>query len=167
MNITASPIPLVVGEKEFQLSPLSDQASHALTQWVRADLMASAWMAEGTLRKDPKCTDSEEFRKSIMQAALGVEWTDEGGTAILKSPVGLSRLLVESLRPTTPGVTQRMAMAILAVEGVPDAFWDLFLMVNDLQELDGEVSKKKADTVQSDAGGNLSESVGAKGDSSD
>jgi len=160
-------MPLVVGDKEYQITPLSDQASHALTQWVRADLMASAWIAETKLREDPDCVDSGKFRKSIMQAALDVEWSDENGTVVLRSKMGQVRLLMESLRPTFPGITQGIASGILAVEGVADQFWDTFLLVNDLQELDPDDSKKKADKLQSDEAGDLPNGVGSKGKAPD
>jgi len=156
MNITASPMPLEIGGTEYLLHPLSDQASHNISLWLRADVMSSAWMAEQEVnRRGGKGAD---LAKAIIQAVLQVEWTDQNGAAVLRGDRGLARLLLESLKPTVAGITEKKAASLLkSEEGVKTKFWDTFLMVNDLQEVDdGDALKKKSDAVLGDAGATLS-----------
>ena len=143
MNVTASPMPLTINGKEYQITPLSDQSSHGVTQWLRADLMKSAWLAEQEVNKAGE--SGAEFAKVILQACLGVEWTDANGTAVLRTDRGLARLLVESLRPTVAGITQTMAIDLLKADGAKGEFWDVFLAVNDFEEVDDTIEKKKLD----------------------
>ena len=152
MNTTASPMPLTIDGTEYQISPLSDQASHGVTQWLRADVMASAWMAEQEVNR--RGGNGAELAKAIIQAVLQVEWTDQNGAAVLRGDRGLARLLLESLKPTVAGITEKKAASLLkSEEGVKTKFWDTFLMVNDLQEVDdGDAPKKKSDAVHGDAG---------------
>ena len=141
MNVTASPIPITVDGTEYQIHPLTDQASHNITQWLRADLMASAWLAEGSIQQ--RGGNPQPFAKSILQACLDVQWTDKNGAAVLRTDRGLSRLLLESLKPSVPGITQNMTAALLKVEGTKDDFWRTFLAVNDFEEVDESFEKKK------------------------
>ena len=151
MNTTASPMPLTIDGTEYQITPLSDQASHNITLWLRSDVMASAWMAEQEVNR--RGGNGAELAKAIIQAVLQVEWTDQNGAAVLRGDRGLARLLLESLKPTVAGITEKKAASLLSGEGVKTQFWDTFLMVNDLQEVDdGDALKKKSDAVHGDAG---------------
>lgn len=148
-------MPLMIDGTEYQISPLSDQASHGVTQWLRADVMSSAWMAEQEVNR--RGGNGAELAKSIIQAVLQVEWTDKNGAAVLRGDRGLARLLMESLKPTVAGITESKAASLLkSEEGVKTKFWDTFLMVNDYQEVDGDALKKKSDAVHGDAGATVS-----------
>ena len=184
MNITGSPATWTVGESEYQITPLSDQASHSVSLWVRSDLMQSAYMAQERMRNDPDVStkQADDFKKSIVQAALEIEWTDKNGSLVLRTDLGLARLLVESLRPTVASITQAGALSILKPrdedgklmreesERRKTEFWDLFMAVNDLKEVDpqdvGSGEKKNSDGSP-ETGGNLQLSLEEEGDSSE
>ena len=85
-------MPLTIDGNEYQITPLSDQASHSVTQWLRADLMASSWMAEGAIQQ--RGGNAQPFAKSILQACLDVQWTDRNGAAVLRTDRGLSLSLI-------------------------------------------------------------------------
>ena len=159
MNVTASPMPLVVNGKEYTICPLSDYASHSVTQWLRADLMSSAWMAEKKV--NTQGGNGAELATTVIQAALQIEWTDNSGVAVLRSDAGLSRLLCESLKPSMSGITQSKAAAILkSTDEVKQEFWDIFLAVNDLIEVEDDgLEKKKPSTFQPDQNGALRDAL--------
>jgi len=182
MNITGSPATWTVGESEYQITPLSDQASHSVSLWVRSDLMQSAYMAQDRMRSDPDVStqQADDFKKAIVQAALEIEWTDENGSLLLRTDMGLARLLVESLRTTMANITQAKALTILKPrdeegkllreesEKRKTEFWDLFMAVNDLKEIDpSDTEKKNRTEPREEAGGHLPPSLGEEGDSSE
>ena len=118
-------MPLTIDGTEYQITPLSDQATHNITMWLRGSLMKSAYMAEQEINKEGG--NGAEFAKTIIQACLQVEWSDNNGTAVLRTDTGLARLLVESLKPTVAGITQNKAAELLKVEGAKGEFWDCLL----------------------------------------
>ena len=163
MNVTASPMPLVIDGTEYLITPLSDQATQNITQWLRGSLMKSAYMAEKEINKEGG--NGAEFAKTIIQACLQVEWSDNNGTAVLRTDTGLARLLVESLKPTVAGITQNKAAELLKVEGAKGEFWDVFLAVNDLVQVseDDSLKKKRDNSVQPASGGTIQGTVDEQG----
>ena len=163
MNVTASPMPLVIDGTEYLITPLSDQATQNITMWLRGSLMKSAYMAEKEINKEGG--NGAEFAKTIIQACLQVEWSDNNGTAVLRTDTGLARLLVESLKPTVAGITQNKAAELLKVEGAKGEFWDVFLAVNDLVQVseDDSLKKKRDNSVQPEAGGTVQGTVDKQG----
>ena len=160
MNVTASPMPLIINDHEYLISPLSDQATQNITMWLRGSLMKSAYMAEQEINKEGG--NGAKFAKTIIQACLQVEWSDNNGTAVLRTDTGLARLLVESLKPTVAGITQNKAAELLKVEGAKGEFWDVFLAVNDLVQVseDDSLKKKRDNSVQPATGGVVQGAVG-------
>ena len=151
MNITGASAPITLQGKEYQITPLSDQARGALTQWVRSDLMAVTMKAKQSLYKDPDVTTDalEGMAKSIIQAVQQVEWLDDNGSAVIRTRLGMARLLLESLKPTVAAITEAKCVALLKDADESELFWETFLMVNDMQEVEvgegesGSIEKKK------------------------
>lgn len=161
MNLTASPQPVTLQGVEYTIKPLSDEADHNVTQWVRSELLAITYAARNKVAELGENPD--EFVKSIVSEIRKVEWMDDEGASVLRTKFGMARVLLESIKPTHAGASQLGCVAMLADPTEAEIFWQTFLMVNDLSEIDDDSTdaiQKKSKDSSGEASGTVHEDTG-------
>jgi hypothetical protein len=112
-KLTAAPMPVTIGGKEYRMSPLSDKLHQTMTNWARAKFVEIAVEAAKML--------DEENRKEIMSVALRdackFEWNSANGAGIelATSLAGVTQLCFLSFRKEHPNITpEEIEAALLA-----------------------------------------------------
>ena len=130
MNVTGSPVSLVLDDRELPLYPLTDGAVNEVTLWVRSNFIRSVRMS---LAGADSATEARQMRLAY-RTSLEIDWLTKPGSLAVMTFDGRCKLLQVS---TKPRITHQQARGILTDNGSPDTeamqlFWDLFTLVNDL-----------------------------------
>lgn len=100
-NEAAAPIPIYIDDKEFLLSPLTDEDIGALSMWMRSRHIHVATLAAEGL---PKAAGDRLIDRAMMQAS-SMDIMSHTGAMLIATPDGVARLMFQALRRFHPEVT--------------------------------------------------------------
>lgn len=109
-KLTAASMPLKIGSKTFQASPLSDKDLTELDNWVRADFIRTA---RKSLTPDMSTAEREETLSVAMRIAQTLCAFRGSGARQLASVDGMIRLVWQSVKHNHPNVTEDELRALL------------------------------------------------------
>lgn len=116
-EVTAAAWPIHLGDREYALSPLSDQDSEELTNWLRASFIQ---MARDSLPPEATQAQRDETLGIAMREARALNWFSPEGAKVVKSIDGVSRVLWQSLKKRHPELTHKQVRALMTDPGTID-----------------------------------------------
>lgn len=93
--------PLQIGDKTYDVSPLTDEARENLDEWVRSKFVERASKLIEQMRTD---SDKELGFKVAFRQAASLSWLSGEGAKMIATVDGMARMLYEGIRPNHPEV---------------------------------------------------------------
>ena len=94
--------PVVVGDRTYQVSPLSDEARDALDEWVRRKFVDGSMDIVNAI-EDEQTRDRAIDR--LMANAMGVTWASPKGAELMATPDGQAYLFFVACQQNHPELT--------------------------------------------------------------
>lgn len=107
---TAASDPLVLGDREFQMSPLTDKDIAELDSWIQSRCIE---IARNSLPPDASQELRNETIQSAIEVAMSMTWLSGRGAKILATVQGMTRLVWVSIRKNHPDVTPAQLQAYM------------------------------------------------------
>ena len=139
-QVTAAPVDVVIGEKTYTLTPLSDQATGELDNWLRARVVR---IARGSLDLSMSSDEKQEVMNQAFECASKLSWVMDP-QLITSTPDGLCRFVYQMLKPAHPNITpEEVSKLIQQQESALDIFMDGFRLLQGGEVKKGVKKKKK------------------------
>jgi hypothetical protein len=111
--------PIVIGDKTYDVSPLSDEGREAMDEWVRAKFVERITPIIDALKNRQ---DREAALDRAFTRAFEITWMSEEGSKLIGTVEGVAKLLYEGIRPNHPDVTfDELKQQMFSAENVDKA----------------------------------------------
>lgn len=142
-KLTAASLPIVIGGKTYQASPLSDKDLAELDNWVRADFIRTA---RQSLTPGMTSAERDETLSIAMREAQGLCAFRGTGAKQLATLPGMIRLVWQSIKRNHPTTTEEELSALLltpdkAAEAIAEAN-SVFAQLNMPEKQPAKAGKK-------------------------
>ncbi len=143
-QLTCAPYPVVLGEKTFQMSPLTDRDIDSLSNWIRSELIATARLA---LSDDMTPFERNEILEAAIAKARSVSFGEPSSAPYFKSVDGVARVIFQGVRKNHPKLTFEDFKPLLKTKEAIEASMEVWKELNIPQKHDegGESNGSAAD----------------------
>lgn len=109
-HITAAGFPVLLGDRELTMTPLSALDIEEINNWFRSELIRLA-----RLSLDSSMTQAErdEVLSVAMRESQRSHWMSAEGQRIVKTPAGLARVMWQSFKHRHPDLTVAEVQTLL------------------------------------------------------
>lgn len=149
-DVTAAPAEIVLGDKTFRMSPLTDADMSEIDNWLRVRALR--------LARESVAGATAAERREVMQLALefvpNISFTQHSGAEMMGTLDGVARLLWQGIQHNHPDVTlAEIQSRILKPETLQFAM-DTWTLLNNQAAAEGEAARSgEKKSVGADDGG--------------
>lgn len=140
-DITAACNEVILGDKSYRISPLTDKDISELDNWLRIQTIRLA--RESVLDADAATQD--HVMKLALEFASTITWMSPQGSALMGTIDGVGRLIWQSIKKEHPEMTPEAVRELILDSRTLSAALDAFDMINGVKTKEsGKAAKGKA-----------------------